>query len=47
MKIAALLAVVSGGDHSKATLKLAGEIAKEFGAALDIQALKLVVGKKW
>jgi nucleotide-binding universal stress UspA family protein len=41
MRIAAILAVASGGEQTKETLKLAGEIAKAFDASLDVLHVKL------
>jgi nucleotide-binding universal stress UspA family protein len=41
MRIAAILAIASGGDQTAETLKLAGEIAKAFEASLDILHVKL------
>ena len=41
MKIASILAVASGGQQSKETLALAGELAKAFDAALTVLHVKL------
>jgi nucleotide-binding universal stress UspA family protein len=41
MRIAAILAIASGGDQTSETLKLAGEVAKAFDASLDILHVKL------